>query len=190
MPLYTLPDLAHDLNHALSAGPAIDLEAGAVALRRLLAHPDDLSRYVDLLERARGPWLLYQDPAHGYLVTLLSKPAGQTTNLHHHGEAWSLYGVLDGEEVVHRYTRTDAGDRPGQATLRFDADHLLRLGDVEVEPAYSLHHETSGAAKRTVAVAIRGADTARITHEYFDLQTGAITTRLGNPALPLPDDHR
>ena len=108
MPLYTLADLAHDLNHALAAGPAPDLEAGAVALRRLLAHPDALSRYVDLLERARGPWLLYQDPAHGYLVTLLSKPAGQTTSLHHHGEAKVAHSS-------HRRQRT-----PGEHTRAFD----------------------------------------------------------------------
>ncbi|MSQ09807.1 MAG: hypothetical protein EXR52_02205 [Dehalococcoidia bacterium] len=186
MSLYTLDDFAADLATAVNTGATLPaLDAGAAAMRRLLETDGALSRYVDVLRQGRGPWLLHQHAGLGFIVTLAAKAAGGASTPHHHGDAWSLYGILDGEETVHRYTRLDDGRTPERADVRREADHVLRPGDVEVEDAFAIHSEST-ASPSTIALIVRGRDLSQVTHEYFDLATGAVKSRLGNSAVPIP----
>ena len=104
---YGLAEFVADLRAALraKAPEAERLEAGAAALQRWLSNSDALADYRHALEAGRGPWLLYADPDLGFVVTLLRKTAGVSTPIHHHGEAWTLYGIADGQELIHRYER-------------------------------------------------------------------------------------
>lgn len=185
MPLYTLEDFAADLATAVHAGatpPALD--AGATVMRLLLETDGALSRYVDVLRQGRGPWLLHQHAGLGFIVTLAAKAEGSASTPHHHGDAWSLYGLLEGQETVHRYARLDDGRSAERAEVRREADHVLRAGDVEVEDAFAIHSEST-ASPGTIALIVRGRDLAQVTHEYFDLATGVVSSRFGNAAKPL-----
>lgn len=186
MPLYTLEEFAADLAAAVQPGATpTALEAGAAAMRRLLETDGALSRYLDVLRQGRGPWLLHQHAGLGFIVTLAAKAEGGASTPHHHGDAWSLYGLLEGQETVHRYARLDEGRSPERAEVRREAEHLLRAGDVEVEDAFAIHSEST-ASPGTIALIVRGRDLAQVTHEYFDLATGEVKSRLGNAAKPLP----
>jgi predicted metal-dependent enzyme (double-stranded beta helix superfamily) len=189
---YGLAEFVADLRAALRADlPEADrLDAGAAALRRWLANPDALADYRHALEVGRGPWLLYADPGLGFVVTLLRKTAGATTPVHHHGEAWTLYGIADGDELVHRYDRHDEGTQPGHADVRLAVDHPCRSGEVEIEPAYAIHNETTSAARDTIAIAVRGRDLTTIQQHWFDLEAGTVRTGAGHAAAPVPAPHR
>jgi len=187
MPLYTLEDFATDLAAAVRAGATpLALDAGAVAMRRLLHTEGALGRYVDVLQQGRGPWLLRQHTGLGFIVTLAAKAEGSASTPHHHGDAWSLYGLLEGRETVHLYTRTDDCRTPDRAVVHREADRVLNAGDVEVEDAFAIHSEST-AAPGTIALIVRGRDLAQVAHEYFDLAAGTVSTRLGNAARPLPN---
>lgn len=179
---YTLSDFVAELGAALSSAlpEAARLEAGARALARLLANPRALDAFRPALAHGRGPWTLYTDPAHGFVVTLLLKPHGGTTPVHHHGEAWTLYGIVEGVETIHRYERVDG------APPRHVADHVRRAGEVEIEPAFAIHNETTSSGQDTLALAVRGCDLAATDHEWFDLATGQVTRGRGQPGRPLP----
>jgi predicted metal-dependent enzyme (double-stranded beta helix superfamily) len=185
---YTLDAFVRDLRGALAQDvpEARKLDEGAAALARLLDNPDALAPYLRALDRDHGPWLLYEDDAYGFVVTLLLKPRGQTTPVHHHGEAWTLYGVFRGEELIHRYERHDDGSRAGHADVRPRADHRRPAGQVEVEPAYAIHNETTDADGDTIAIAVRGRDLATIEGAWFDLDRGTVEARLGKGARPIP----
>jgi predicted metal-dependent enzyme (double-stranded beta helix superfamily) len=129
--------------------------------------------------------LLHHHSGLGFIVTLAAKAEGSASTPHHHGDAWSLYGLLEGQETVHRYARLDDRRTPDRADVRAEADHVLHAGDVEVEDAFAIHSEST-ASPGTIALIVRGRDLAQVTHEYFDLATGAVATRLGNAARPLP----
>jgi predicted metal-dependent enzyme (double-stranded beta helix superfamily) len=187
---YTLSAFVAALRDALAQGGPEEqrLAAGASALQRLLAQPGALAPYRRALDRGPGPWLLYQDPALGFVVTLLLKPRGNTTPVHHHGEAWTLYGILEGEEVIHHYVRLDDRTRPGHADVRRAEDHVRGPGEVEIEPPFAIHNETTSAHCDTIAIAVRGRDLATVQQEWFDLSSGTVTTAPGRAAAPLPPD--
>ncbi len=185
---YELWDFVADLRTALATpAPAADqLERGAAALRRWLASPDALAPYRWVLAQGRGPWELYKDPEYGFVVTLLRKPRGQTTPVHHHGEAWTLYGIAEGTEAIHRYERVDAGEQPGRADVRHVVDHERGAGEVEIEPAYAIHNETTSPERDTIAIAVRGRDLATVRGERFNLAAGTCEAGPGHAATPLP----
>ena len=185
---YELQDFVGDLRAALAqnAPETTQFDAGAAALGRLLANPDALAPYQDALAQGRGPWLLYQDPDYGFVVTLLRKQRANTTPVHHHGEAWTLYGIFDGQEVVHRYDRHDAGTAADRADVRLTVDHVRGPGEVEIEPAFAIHNETTGAERDTIAIAVRGRDLVTIEQHWFDLEKGTVRVGPGNSATPVP----
>ncbi len=47
--------------------------------------------------------LLYVDPDHGFAINAVVRVPGRKGRPHDHGEAWVLYGVLDGTESLERY---------------------------------------------------------------------------------------
>ena len=185
---YGLAEFVADLRAALRAdAPEADrLDAGATALRRWLANPDALADYRHALDVGRGPWLLYAAPDLGFVVTLLRKTAGVSTPVHHHGEAWTLYGIADGNELVHRYDRHDEGTQSGRADVRLAVDHPRLAGEVEVEPAYAIHNETTSAARDTIAIAVRGRELTTIQQQWFDLEAGTVRIGAGHAATPVP----
>ncbi len=187
-PTYELEDFVADLRATLARGLPEEamLEEAAAALRRLLANRDALARYRWALDVDRGPWLLHEDRDYGFCVTLLLKPRDRTTPVHHHERAWTLYGIFDGIETIHRYERHDDRSAPGRADVRLTADHIRRPGEVEIEPTYAIHNETTSRDQDTIAIAVRGRNLALIQQEWFDLAAGTVRSGPGNAARPLP----
>jgi predicted metal-dependent enzyme (double-stranded beta helix superfamily) len=186
-PSYELENFVADLR-AILGGERTDstkLDEAAAALRRLLANPNALDRYRWALDQGRGPWLLHEDPDFGFCVTLLLKRRDNSTPVHHHAQAWTLYGIFDGVETVHRYDRHDDGSTE-RADVRLAVDHVRHPGEVEIEPPYAIHNETTSKDADTLAIAVRGCNLALIQQEWFDLSSGAVKVGAGNAAQPLP----
>ena len=100
-----------------------------VAMRKLLADPA-------LKERAQA-WpatvesaptvrnlLFYEDPDYGFVFNATVRKPHVITNVHDHGNVWTLYGMIEGRETMYRYERKDgwpAGYRAGQARIGWPA---------------------------------------------------------------------
>jgi predicted metal-dependent enzyme (double-stranded beta helix superfamily) len=185
---YELHDFVADLRTVLrqDAPEEERLEQAAAALRKLLANRNALVPYRWALELGRGPWVLHEDAQLGFVVTLLLKPRANSTPVHHHAEAWTLYGIFEGTETVHRYDRVDDRRRPDHADVRLVVDHVRQPGEVEIEPPFAIHNETTSRDHDTIAIAVRGRNLGTIQQEWFDLETGAVRAAPGNAGKPLP----
>lgn len=96
--------------------------------------------------------LFYEDPDYGFVINGLIKKPGGSAMIHDHGPAWTIYGVLQGEERIVHY---DAIERDGGG---FDVSErhaeICRAGDVDVVPPRLIHSEYAGDEK-SIAVIVR-----------------------------------
>lgn len=96
--------------------------------------------------------LFYEDPDYGFVINGLIKNPGGSAMIHDHGPAWTIYGVLQGEERIVHY---DAIERDGGGfDLRERHAEICRPGDVDVVPPRLIHSEYAGDEK-SIAVIVR-----------------------------------
>lgn len=98
--------------------------------------------------------LFYVDPEHGFAINAVVRVPGRSGRPHDHGEAWVLYGVLDGQESLERYQRVDDGSKPGHAEIKLTSVTTGSQGKVDLVPPHDIHAEQGGPA-RSVAIIIR-----------------------------------
>ena len=96
--------------------------------------------------------LFYEDPDHGFVINGLIKNPGGRAMIHDHGKAWTIYGVLAGEERVVRYREIKKDD----GEIGFEEEHAVMCGpgDVDVVPPWEIHSEYAGDEK-SIAVIVR-----------------------------------
>jgi len=96
--------------------------------------------------------LFYEDPDHGFVINGLIKHPGGRAMIHDHGKAWTIYGVLAGEERVVRYREIKKDD----GEVGFEEEHAVICGpgDVDVVPPWEIHSEYAGDEK-SIAVIVR-----------------------------------
>jgi predicted metal-dependent enzyme (double-stranded beta helix superfamily) len=92
---------------------------------------------------------------------------GRKGRPHDHGEAWVLYGVLDGTESLERYDRLDDGSKPGHAEIKLTSVATGSQGKVDLVPPHDIHAEQGGDA-RSVAIIVRSQKLggSNIQHGY------------------------
>jgi predicted metal-dependent enzyme (double-stranded beta helix superfamily) len=156
----------------------------ASAMRKLLADPA-------LKERAQG-WpatvesapsvrnlLFYEDPDYGFVFNATVRKPNVVTNVHDHGNVWTLYGLIEGSETMYRYERTDGGAPDvGPATLDLVGRHSIGPGDIDVVPPGKIHQEHAGA-ERSIAFIVRARRPGTFPQHYYDPQTGAVSVTHG-----------
>ena len=153
-------------------------------MRKLLADPA-------LRERAQG-WpatvesaptvrnlLFYEDPDYGFVFNATVRQPNVVTNVHDHGNVWTLYGLIEGRETMYRYERTDGGPADiGQAKLELVGRHSIGPGDIDVVPPGKIHQEHAGP-ERSIAFIVRARRPGTYPQHYYDLQTGAVSVTHG-----------
>lgn len=98
--------------------------------------------------------LFYVDEEHGFAINAVVRVPGRRGRPHDHGDAWVLYGVLDGTESLERYERVDDGSQPGYAEVRMTSVTTGTQGKVDLVPPHDIHAEQGGPA-RSVAIILR-----------------------------------
>ena len=107
--------------------------------------------------------IFYVDPDYGFAVNGLVVEAGGRGydergrgkgRIHDHAHIYTLYGVLDGKQMIQRYDRLDDRSKPGYAEIRESSDLLVQPGVIDLVRPYEVHSE-SNVGERTVAVIIR-----------------------------------
>ena len=101
------------------------------------------------------------------------------TNVHDHGNVWTLYGLIEGRETMYRYERTDGGPPDiGPAKLELVGRHSIGPGDIDVVPPGKIHQEHAGP-ERSIAFIVRARRPGTYPQHYYDLQTGAVSVTHG-----------
>jgi predicted metal-dependent enzyme (double-stranded beta helix superfamily) len=128
--------------------------------------------------------LLYVDPDHGFAINAVVRVPGRKGRPHDHGEAWVLYGVLDGTESLERYDRLDDGSKPGHAEIKLTSVTTGSQGKVDLVPPHDIHAEQGGDA-RSVAIIIRSQKLggSNIQHGY-NLAEKTVEERYGPRQIP------
>jgi len=128
--------------------------------------------------------LLYVDPDHGFAINAVVRVPGRKGRPHDHGEAWVLYGVLDGTESLERYERVDDGSKPGHAEIKLTSVTTGSQGKVDLVPPHDIHAEQGGDA-RSVAIIIRSQKLggSNIQHGY-NVAEKTVEERYGPRQIP------
>jgi predicted metal-dependent enzyme (double-stranded beta helix superfamily) len=156
----------------------------ASAMRKVLADPA-------LRARAQG-WpatvesaptvrnlLFYEDPDYGFVFNATVRQPNVVTNVHDHGNVWTLYGLIEGQEMMYRYERTDGGHPDnGPAKLELVGRHSIGPGDIDMVPPGKIHQEHAGS-ERSIAFIVRARRPGTYPQHYYDLQTGAVSVTHG-----------
>ncbi|MDE0058996.1 MAG: hypothetical protein OXI22_11825 [Defluviicoccus sp.] len=153
-------------------------------LKDLLADPELKRRAASWPSRndpAKGHYenlLFYEDPDYGFVLNALIKEPGEATPVHDHGRVWTVYGVLEGGETVHRYRRVGGAD-----DLEMVGDHEVSPGYIDFVPPGEIHAEYNGP-KRTVGIILRSANVGTNPQTWYDLETGGRLERFGPRQVP------
>ena len=110
--------------------------------------------------------LFYEDPDHGFVINGLIKNPGGRAMIHDHGQAWTVYGLLQGDERIVRYNETRNDD--GEAFYEEGFAEQCGPGDVDIVPPWEIHSEYAGNEK-TVAVIVRSQRSGTFEqYRYYD----------------------
>jgi predicted metal-dependent enzyme (double-stranded beta helix superfamily) len=128
--------------------------------------------------------LFYVDPDYGFAINAVVRVPGRKGRPHDHGEAWVLYGVLDGTESLERYERIDDGSKQGYAEIKMTSVTSGSQGKVDLVPPHDIHAEQGGDA-RSVAIILRSQKLGgtNIQHGY-NVAEKTVEERYGPRQIP------
>lgn len=129
--------------------------------------------------------LFYEDPDYGFVFNATVRKPNVITNVHDHGDVWTLYGLIEGRETMLRYERTDGGPRhEGPAQLELVGRHSIGPGDIDIVPPGGIHQEHAGP-ERSIAFIVRAKRPGTFPQRYYDPETGGVTITNGPQLMPM-----
>jgi predicted metal-dependent enzyme (double-stranded beta helix superfamily) len=148
-----------------------------LAMRKLLADPalkeraQEWPATVESAPTVRN-LLFYEDPDYGFVFNATVRQPNVVSNVHDHGDVWTLYGLIEGQETIVRYERAGAGK------LETVARRTLGPGDIDVVPPGKIHQEHAGS-QRSIAFIVRAKRPGTFPQHYYDAETGAMSNTNG-----------
>ena len=109
--------------------------------------------------------LFYVDPDYGFALNGLIKRPGGRAQIHDHGPAWTVYGLLEGRERIVRFGVVTGED--GARRLEETASIECGPGDVDIVPPHEIHSEYAGD-RRTVAFIVRSQRTGSFRQKGYE----------------------
>ena len=96
-----------------------------------------------------------------------------------------LYGVLDGQESLERYDRTDDGSTPGYAEVRLASVTTGTQGKVDLVAPHAIHAEQGGPV-RSVAIIVRSKPLGEgtVLQNGYDPEAKMVVARYGPTQIP------
>ncbi len=165
--------------------PETEQWEGVQPFLKALIDDEQLREVSKSWERKKGrEYILHHDAEYDFFVGALVREPKHMANAHDHGPTWTIYGVLDGEEVTHVYDRVDDGSKPGFAKLKLKVRSEAPTGTVDVVPPHIPHAE-NGASPRSVAITVRTTKPGSYDQIMFNLKTGKTGTSRGLELVPL-----
>ena len=132
--------------------------------------------------------LFYEDPDYGFVFNATVRKANSVTSIHDHGDIWTLYGLIDGHETMHRFERTDGGPPDeGPASLIETGSQKLGPGDVDAVAPRGSHQEHGGPTD-SMAFIVRAQKAGTFKQRNFNRETGEICLNDGPTLIEYPLD--
>jgi predicted metal-dependent enzyme (double-stranded beta helix superfamily) len=126
----------------------------------------------------------YEDPDYGFTFQATVRKPDLITSVHDHGDVWTLYGLIEGEETMYRYERTDGGGKDtGPATLELVATDRLGPGDIDVVPPGKIHQEHAGPVP-SYAFIVRGQRSGTFKQHWYEPESGNVIVTDGPTLIP------
>ena len=171
--------------HCARGLPEVEHWEGVRPLLKKLISDDEIRNVSRGWERKKGrEYILHHDPEYDFFVGALVREPKHVATAHDHGPTWTVYGVLDGDEVTQIFERLDDGRQPGYAELRIKVRADAPMGTVDVVPPHIPHAE-NGKSPRSVAITVRTTKPGSYDQIMFDLETGKTGTSRGLELVPL-----
>jgi predicted metal-dependent enzyme (double-stranded beta helix superfamily) len=159
------------------------------AMRKLLADPglkekaQEWPATVESAPTVRN-LLFYEDPDYGFVFNATVRQPNVITNVHDHGDVWTLYGLIEGREQMLRYNRVDGGAKDkGPAKLEFAGKKSIGPGDIDIVPPGGIHQEHAGP-ERSISFIIRAKRPGTFQQRHYDPATGAVSVNYGPQQMP------
>ena len=130
-------------------------------------------------------YILHHDPDFDFFVGALVREPNHRAGVHDHGPTWTVYGVLDGDEITHLYERLDDQSDPSHAELKLVDKYDAPTGHVDIVRPHIPHAEW-GNGDRSVAITVRTTKPGGYDQIRFDLETGKTSTSRGLELIPMP----
>ncbi|HUA77987.1 MAG TPA: hypothetical protein VMA86_09965 [Acetobacteraceae bacterium] len=127
--------------------------------------------------------LFYEDPDYRFVINGLIKKAHEGTPVHDHAHTWTVSALMEGEEQVTLYRRTDDRNRADFARLEKLADHEVHPGHVDLISPYVIHEEQAGP-RRTISMIVRSEKTGSFPQNMFHMLSGKVTQSPGAAQFP------
>ncbi|NYH19359.1 cysteine dioxygenase family protein [Paraburkholderia bryophila] len=160
------------------------LDAGAAALRELIAHDDWLPNAFAQPDPERyQQFLLHADSRQRFSIVSFVWGPGQATPVHDH-TVWGLIGVLRGAEIAQAYRITPDGSLQEQGAAK-----RLDRGDVDaVSPGIGDIHRVSNAFgdRTSISIHVYGANIGAVSRSVYPAGGGrkAFISGYSNDVLP------
>jgi predicted metal-dependent enzyme (double-stranded beta helix superfamily) len=153
-------------------------------MERTVANPELQARSREWPPTPGQNLLLYEDPDYGFVLNGVVRIPPYRGGVHDHAHSWTLYGVLDGTEILERYDQIDDGSRPGFAELKLTGAAPGTPGVVDLVPPYAIHAERGGPTRSAALIlrSVRVAGKAKL--RMFDPERNSVTESLGLEQVP------
>jgi predicted metal-dependent enzyme (double-stranded beta helix superfamily) len=161
------------------------MELGRDALEKLVRDPE-LQAHSKTWPSTEGHknLLLHTDDEHGFIVNAVVREPGRFGSVHDHADAWTAYGVCDGQEYLERFERLDDGSKPERAKIKRTSTTIGRTGVVDLVAPWAIHAEQGGGG-RSAAVILRSQRlVGRVLQHRYDEQSEAVTMGSGPTQIP------
>jgi hypothetical protein len=128
--------------------------------------------------------LFYEDPDFGFVLNGLVVdaagygPTGVRARVHDHGDIYTLYGILDGHQIIERFDRVDDRSAPDRAELRPAGTSRCGPGEIDLVGPFEIHTEAS-VGERAVALIVRSKRNDDIVAGRYEPDTNRYFTSLG-----------
>ncbi|MBK17711.1 MAG: hypothetical protein CMM52_02580 [Rhodospirillaceae bacterium] len=124
--------------------------------------------------------LFYEDPDYGFVINALIKNPGGSAMVHDHGSAWTIYGVLSGEERIVHFDAEEQSD--GKIKTSESHSEYCGPGQVDVVKPWLIHSEYAGDEK-SIAVIVRSKRSGTF-EQYRYLEDGSRVMIKGPEQVP------
>jgi predicted metal-dependent enzyme (double-stranded beta helix superfamily) len=132
--------------------------------------------------------LFYEDPDYKFVINaLVVNQSGYSSvaRIHDHGHVYTLYGLLDGTQVISRYERIDDGSKPDYAEIRPTFNSECAPGEIDLVRPFEIHAEDT-TGQRAVAIIIRSESNADFLQGRFTPESNGYWQGYGPIQTPLP----
>ena len=158
---------------------------GVHDLLKILISDQELCNASKAWEAKKGrEYILHHDQIYDFFVGGLVREKKHVASVHDHGPTWTVYGVLDGDEITHLYERLDKGEKPGYGKVKLLQKYEVPAGHVDIVPPHIPHAE-NGNSPRSVDITVRTTKPGSYDQIRFNPETGQTGISRGLELVPL-----